>query len=62
MHLARYGLVEFDKEIEILQGVEMGRPSYMKGLIKIENDMPRLEAGGFAFQIATGQYLISGKA
>ena len=58
MHLARYGLVEFDKEIEILQGVEMGRPSYMKGLIKIENDMPRLEAGGFAFQIATGQYLI----
>lgn len=58
MHLARYGLAEFNKEIEILQGVEMGRPSYMKGLVKIENDMPRLEAGGFAFQIAIGQYLI----
>ena len=58
MHLARYGLAEFDKEIEILQGVEMGRPSYMKGLIKIENDIPCLAVGGFAFQIAIGQYLI----
>lgn len=58
MHLARYGLTEFGKEIEILQGVEMGRPSYMKGLTRIENDIPYLTAGGFAFQIAVGQYLI----
>lgn len=58
MHLARHGLIEFGKEIEILQGVEMGRPSYMKGLIKIENNIPYLAAGGFAFQIAIGQYFI----
>jgi trans-2,3-dihydro-3-hydroxyanthranilate isomerase len=58
MHLARYGLAGFDKEIEILQGVEMGRPSCMKGLIKIENEIPHLAAGGFAFQIAIGQYFI----
>jgi trans-2,3-dihydro-3-hydroxyanthranilate isomerase len=58
MHLARYGLAEYGKEIEILQGVEMGRPSNMKGLIKIENDVHCLTAGGFAFQIAIGRYLI----
>jgi trans-2,3-dihydro-3-hydroxyanthranilate isomerase len=29
VHLARYGLVLFGKQIEILQGVEMGRPSRM---------------------------------
>lgn len=29
VHLARYGLVPFGKRIEIVQGVEMGRPSQM---------------------------------
>jgi trans-2,3-dihydro-3-hydroxyanthranilate isomerase len=29
VHLARYGLVPFGKQIEIIQGVEMGRPSHM---------------------------------
>lgn len=58
MHLARHGLIEFGEEIEILQGVEIRRPSYMMGITKIENNLLRLEAGGFAFQIAIGQYLI----
>jgi trans-2,3-dihydro-3-hydroxyanthranilate isomerase len=29
VHLARYGVVPFGKQIEILQGVEIGRPSHM---------------------------------
>lgn len=29
VHLARYGVVPFGKRIEIVQGVEMGRPSRM---------------------------------
>ncbi|SFO01203.1 PhzF family phenazine biosynthesis protein [Xenorhabdus japonica] len=58
LHLCRYGLVEFGKTIEIMQGVEMGRPSYMKSIAKMEKAEFCLEASGYAFQIATGQYFI----
>ena len=29
VHLARHGAIELGTEIEIVQGVEMGRPSYI---------------------------------
>lgn len=33
VHLARFGLVPFGREIEILQGVEIGRPSTMRAKV-----------------------------
>ncbi|MDE1488542.1 PhzF family phenazine biosynthesis protein [Xenorhabdus bovienii] len=58
LHLCRYGLSEFGKMIEIIQGVEMERPSYMNAVAKKTNEEFLLEAGGYAFQVAVGQYFI----
>lgn len=58
LHLCRYGLSEFGKMIEIIQGVEMKRPSYMNAVAKKTNEEFLLEAGGYAFQVAMGQYFV----
>ncbi|CDL79124.1 PhzF family phenazine biosynthesis protein [Xenorhabdus cabanillasii] len=58
LHLCRYGLSEFGKRIEIIQGVEIERPSYMNAVAKKINEEFLLEAGGYAYQIAVGQYFI----
>lgn len=58
LHLSRYNLSELGKKIKITQGVEMGRPSRMDAIAKMEKDTFCLQVGGYAFQIASGQYLI----
>ncbi|SDQ98067.1 PhzF family phenazine biosynthesis protein [Actinopolyspora saharensis] len=57
VHLARHGLVSHDQEIEILQGVEMGRSSLM--LAAAEGADQRLEAvhvGGHGVPVAWGRF------
>ncbi|CAM3034534.1 MULTISPECIES: PhzF family phenazine biosynthesis protein [Dermacoccus] len=55
VHLARHGLVDFGEWIEILQGVEIGRPSTMRaralGTIERITDV---EVGGAAIVVARG--------
>lgn len=58
LHLSRYGLSTIGQQVKITQGVEMGRPSHMYAVANMENNTPRLMAGGYAFQVATGQYFI----
>ncbi|MBU2849943.1 PhzF family phenazine biosynthesis protein [Acidithiobacillus ferrivorans] len=58
LHLSRHGWARFGETIKITQGVEMGRPSRMVASASMDSDKPRLKAGGYAFQVATGQYFI----
>lgn len=58
LHLAQHGLAKFGDNITITQGVEMGRPSRMTAIATMEQDLPCLKAGGYGFQVATGQYFI----
>ncbi|WGG53054.1 PhzF family phenazine biosynthesis protein [Rugamonas sp. DEMB1] len=60
LHLATYGMAEFGQKVKITQGVEMERPSRMDSIANMEEGGPRLEAGGYAYQVATGQYFIQG--
>ncbi|WP_328491428.1 PhzF family phenazine biosynthesis protein [Streptomyces sp. NBC_00414] len=55
VHVARHGLSKFGREIEILQGVEMGRPSTM--IARAEGTADRItsiEVGGAAVVVAQG--------
>jgi trans-2,3-dihydro-3-hydroxyanthranilate isomerase len=59
VHLARYGLVPFGKQIEIIQGVEIGRPSRM--FARAEGAGERLdtvEVEGSAVITARGTLLV----
>ena len=58
LHLARHGVAEYGTRIDILQGVEIGRPSYMYGVAERNNGNIRLAAGGFAITVAQGKYFI----
>ena len=49
VHLARHGRIGFGEQIEILQGVEIGRPSRLFATAEGEGDrIDRLEVGGSA--------------
>jgi trans-2,3-dihydro-3-hydroxyanthranilate isomerase len=55
VHLARHGLISFGQQIEILQGVEIGRPSTMRA--KAEGTPERIESvevAGSAVIVARG--------
>lgn len=55
VHLARHGLIPFGQQIEILQGVEIGRPSTMHA--KAEGTSERIESvevAGSAVVVARG--------
>jgi trans-2,3-dihydro-3-hydroxyanthranilate isomerase len=55
LHLARHGLIPFGQQIEIWQGVEMGRPSRM--LARVDGTaeaIERIEVGGSAVIVARG--------
>ena len=59
IHLARHGVLPYGPEIEIWQGVEMGRPSLMRA--RAEGDGERVhtvEVGGSAVIVARGTLLI----
>ncbi|MGH7320356.1 MAG: PhzF family phenazine biosynthesis protein [Candidatus Rokuibacteriota bacterium] len=56
-HLARHGLIGFGEEIEIRQGIEIGRPSRLYA--RVEGSAERLEkveVGGSAVVVARGEF------
>ncbi|HKB92746.1 MAG TPA: PhzF family phenazine biosynthesis protein [Gaiellaceae bacterium] len=53
LHLARHGEVEFGEEIEIVQGVEIDRPSR---LYACAHSPERIEVGGSAVIVARGEF------
>jgi trans-2,3-dihydro-3-hydroxyanthranilate isomerase len=55
VHLARHGLVPLGTEIEISQGVEIGRPSKLHACAHDD----RVEVGGSAVVVARGHYRVA---
>ncbi|RJQ81230.1 PhzF family phenazine biosynthesis isomerase [Pseudonocardiaceae bacterium YIM PH 21723] len=64
VHLARHGLIEFGRQIEIMQGVEMGRPSRMLATAFADVDslgrerIKRVEVAGSAVVVARGSLYV----
>ena len=57
LHLARHGRVAFGDEIEIEQGVEIGRPSRLYARADGDADAVRgIEVGGSAVVVARGEF------
>jgi trans-2,3-dihydro-3-hydroxyanthranilate isomerase len=56
LHLARHGRIAFGDEIEISQGVEVGRPSKLYARVEGSADeVERVEVGGSAVTVARGE-------
>jgi trans-2,3-dihydro-3-hydroxyanthranilate isomerase len=56
-HLARHGRIEFGDEIEISQGVEIGRPSTLYAQVEgTPERAERVEVGGAAVIVARGEF------
>jgi trans-2,3-dihydro-3-hydroxyanthranilate isomerase len=55
LHLARHGRIEFGEEIEIRQGVEIGRPSTLHAVARSSGE---IEVGGSAVVVARGEFRI----
>ena len=53
LHLARHGRIAFGDEIEIRQGVEVGRPSTLFAVARSETEV---EVGGSAVVVARGEF------
>ena len=57
VHLARHGRIPFGEEIEITQGVEIGRPSTLYVTVDGSGDrIDRVECGGSAVVVARGEF------
>jgi trans-2,3-dihydro-3-hydroxyanthranilate isomerase len=57
LHLARHGRIAFGDEIEIEQGVEIGRPSKLHARVDGTADaVERIEVGGSAVIVARGEF------
>jgi trans-2,3-dihydro-3-hydroxyanthranilate isomerase len=57
VHLARHGRIAFGEEIEITQGVEIGRPSKLFAVVHGSADeIERVEVGGSAVTVAHGEF------
>jgi trans-2,3-dihydro-3-hydroxyanthranilate isomerase len=57
LHLARHGAVSFGEEIEIRQGEEVGRPSFLCAAAHGTTDaVERVEVGGCAVVVARGEF------
>jgi trans-2,3-dihydro-3-hydroxyanthranilate isomerase len=57
VHLARHGRIAWGDEIEIDQGVEMGRPSKLYARVEGEGETPTtVEVGGSAVLVARGEF------
>jgi trans-2,3-dihydro-3-hydroxyanthranilate isomerase len=57
VHLARHGRIAFGDEIEIAQGVEIGRPSTIYARTEGTADrIERVEVGGSAVVVARGEF------
>ncbi|MGH2996057.1 MAG: PhzF family phenazine biosynthesis protein [Gaiellaceae bacterium] len=56
-HLARHGRIAFGEEIEISQGVEIGRPSTLYARVEGSAErIERVEVGGSAVIVARGEF------
>lgn len=56
-HLSRHGWIDFGDEIEIEQGVEMGRPSKLYARAEgAGNEIRHVEVGGSAVVVARGEF------
>jgi len=59
VHLARHGRIEFGTDIEIVQGVEIGRRSVLSARVEGSGDrIERVFVGGSAVIVARGEYLL----
>ena len=57
LHVARHGRIAFGDEIEITQGVEIGRPSTLYARVDGSADnVERVEVGGSAVVVARGEF------
>jgi trans-2,3-dihydro-3-hydroxyanthranilate isomerase len=57
LHLARHGRIGFGDEIEITQGVEIGRPSKLYARVDGSAEaVERVEVGGSAVVVARGEF------
>jgi trans-2,3-dihydro-3-hydroxyanthranilate isomerase len=57
LHLARHGRIAFGDEIEIVQGVEIGRPSTLFARVEGSADaVERIEVSGSAVVVARGEF------
>ena len=57
IHLARHGRIAFGEEIEIVQGVEIGRPSRLYAVVEGSADrIERVRVGGSAVIVARGEF------
>ena len=60
IHLARHGRIAFGDEIEIQQGVEIGRPSTLYARVEGSRDrIERVEVGGSAVIVAEGEFRLA---
>jgi trans-2,3-dihydro-3-hydroxyanthranilate isomerase len=56
IHLARHGRIDFGEQIEITQGVEIGRPSKLYARVEGEGDrVGRVLVGGSAVTVGRGE-------
>jgi trans-2,3-dihydro-3-hydroxyanthranilate isomerase len=53
LHLARHGRIGFGDEIEIRQGMEVGRPSTLHA---VAHSPEELDVGGSAVVVARGEF------
>ena len=59
-HLARNGLIAWGDEIELTQGVEIGRPSTLLARAEgLAESIERVEVGGCAVIVARGEFRLS---
>jgi trans-2,3-dihydro-3-hydroxyanthranilate isomerase len=59
VHLARHGRIGFGEEIEISQGVELGRPSRLYARVEGAGDqIEQVRVGGSAVIVARGEFKI----
>jgi trans-2,3-dihydro-3-hydroxyanthranilate isomerase len=56
VHLVRHGRVELGAEIEIVQGVEIGRRSVLRARAEGSGSVERVFVGGSAVIVARGEY------
>jgi trans-2,3-dihydro-3-hydroxyanthranilate isomerase len=57
LHLARHGRIAFGDEIEVTQGVEIGRPSKLFArVLGSAERVERIEVGGSAVVVARGEF------
>jgi trans-2,3-dihydro-3-hydroxyanthranilate isomerase len=57
VHLARHGLISFGEEVEITQGVEIGRPSMLYARVQgSAEQIEAVEVGGSAVVVARGEF------